>query len=197
MERKRALISVSDKTGLADFAAGLVAYGFEIVSTGGTFEKLRAEGIPAIYVSDVTGFPEILDGRVKTLHPKIHGGILARDTAAHRAQCEREGIALISLVAVNLYPFRETAAQAGVTPAEVIEQIDIGGPALVRAAAKNQERVTVVVNPAGYQEVLTALRDKGEVPLALRRRLAREAFAHTAAYDKAITDYLAKETAAP
>jgi phosphoribosylaminoimidazolecarboxamide formyltransferase/IMP cyclohydrolase len=195
MEKKRAILSVSDKSGLADFALGLVAAGYEIVSTGGTFETLRAAGLPVIYVSDVTGFPEILDGRVKTLHPAIHGGILARNTEKHRAQCAREGIALIDLVAVNLYPFSAVAARAGATADEVIENIDIGGPALVRAGAKNYERVTVVVNPALYPEVLAALRAEGAVPLEQRRRLAYAAFAHTAAYDGAIADYLAKVVA--
>jgi phosphoribosylaminoimidazolecarboxamide formyltransferase/IMP cyclohydrolase len=197
MERKRAVLSVSDKTGLVDFAIGLVAAGYEIVSTGGTFEELRAGGLPVIYVSDVTGFPEILDGRVKTLHPMIHGGILARNTERHRAQCAREGISFIDLVAVNLYPFQTVAARADVTPDEVIENIDIGGPALVRAGAKNHERVTVVVNPAVYPEVLSALRAEGEISPRRRRQLAAEAFAHTAAYDKAIANYLAKVVYSP
>jgi phosphoribosylaminoimidazolecarboxamide formyltransferase/IMP cyclohydrolase len=191
MGKKRAILSVSDKTGLADFAAGLLAAGYEIISTGGTFEALRAAGTPAVRVSDVTGFPEILDGRVKTLHPRIHGGVLARDTAAHRAQCEREGIAYIDLVAVNLYPFQAVAAKAGATAEEIIENIDIGGPALARAAAKNHERVTVIVDPADYPEVLAALRSRGDTTAETRRRLARRAFAHTAAYDQAIAAYLA------
>jgi phosphoribosylaminoimidazolecarboxamide formyltransferase/IMP cyclohydrolase len=197
MGKKRAILSVSDKTGLVDFAAGLTAAGYEIVSTGGTLAALRAAGVPTVYVSDVTGFPEILDGRVKTLHPLIHGGILARDTEAHRAQCEREGITFIDVVAVNLYPFQAAAAKKDAAWAEIIENIDIGGPALVRAAAKNQERVTVIVNPSAYPEVLALLRSKGAVPPETRRRLALEAFAHTAAYDKAIADYLARTEVCP
>ena len=186
---KRALISVSDKSGVVEFAAGLVKMGFEVVSTGGTAKTLRGAGVPVTYISDVTGFPEILDGRVKTLHPAVHGGILAMRTPEHIAQLEKQGIGLIDLVAVNLYPFRETISRPGVGLEEAIENIDIGGPAMVRASAKNHSYVLVVVNPARYGEVLTAL-ESGKVDYQFRLSLAREAFAHTAAYDSAIAAYL-------
>ncbi|APC09309.1 bifunctional phosphoribosylaminoimidazolecarboxamide formyltransferase/IMP cyclohydrolase [Neomoorella thermoacetica] len=186
---KRALISVSDKTGLVELARGLVELGWELLSTGGTARTLIAAGLPVTEVAAVTGFPEILDGRVKTLHPKIHGGILARPTPEHLAQLQEQGIQPIDLVVVNLYPFRETIARPGVTPAEAIENIDIGGPAMVRAAAKNHERVGIVVDPASYNEVLTELREKGSLSPETRRRLAAAAFAHTAAYDAAIAAY--------
>ncbi|MFZ5590459.1 MAG: bifunctional phosphoribosylaminoimidazolecarboxamide formyltransferase/IMP cyclohydrolase [Bacillota bacterium] len=188
--RPRALLSVSDKTGLTDFARGLIELGFEIVSTGGTAKALREAGLEVTYVSDVTGFPEILDGRVKTLHPRVHGGILARRTPAHMEQLAAQGIVPIDLVAVNLYPFRQTVARPGVTLEEAIENIDIGGPAMVRAAAKNHESVLVVVNPSRYGEVLAALQNN-TVSMELRRSLALEAFSHTAAYDAAIANYLA------
>ncbi|WP_406676861.1 bifunctional phosphoribosylaminoimidazolecarboxamide formyltransferase/IMP cyclohydrolase [Moorella sp. ACPs] len=187
---KRALLSVSDKTGLVDLARGLVELGWELISTGGTARTLTAAGLPVTEVAAVTGFPEILDGRVKTLHPKIHGGILARPTPEHLEQLREQGIQPIDLVVVNLYPFRETIARPGVTPEEAIENIDIGGPAMVRAAAKNHERVAVVVDPASYSEVLAELREKGNLSPATRRRLAAAAFAHTAAYDAAIAAYL-------
>ncbi len=186
---KRALISVSDKTGLVDLARGLVELGWELLSTGGTARTLTTAGLPVTEVATVTGFPEILDGRVKTLHPKIHGGILARPTPEHLAQLQEQGIQPIDLVVVNLYPFRETIARPGVTPAEAIENIDIGGPAMVRAAAKNHERVGIVVDPASYDEVLAELREKGSLSPETRRRLAAAAFAHTAAYDAAIAAY--------
>ncbi|WP_258358520.1 bifunctional phosphoribosylaminoimidazolecarboxamide formyltransferase/IMP cyclohydrolase [Moorella sulfitireducens (nom. illeg.)] len=186
---KRALLSVSDKTGLVELARGLVELGWELISTGGTARTLREAGLPVTEVADVTGFPEILDGRVKTLHPKIHGGILARPTPEHMAHLQEQGIKSIDLVVVNLYPFRETIARPGVTPEEAIENIDIGGPAMVRAAAKNHERVAVVVDPAGYSEVLAELREKGDLSPATRRRLAAAAFAHTAAYDGAVAAY--------
>lgn len=188
----RALISVSDKTGLVDFARGLVDLGVEIISTGGTARTLKEAGLPVTYVSDVTGFPEILDGRVKTLHPAVHGGILALRTPGHLNQLKEHNIIPIDLVAVNLYPFRETIARPGVTFAEAIENIDIGGPAMVRAAAKNHRYVLVVVNPARYPDVLKAL-SSGDLSDNLRINLAREAFAHTAAYDTAIAAYLQKE----
>lgn len=187
---RKAVLSVSDKTGIVDFARGLVEQGFEIISTGGTFRTLENAGVPVVYVSEITQFPEILDGRVKTLHPKIHGGILAMDTEEHRAQCEENDIEFIDLVCVNLYPFRETIAKPGVSFEEAIENIDIGGPTMVRSAAKNHSRVTVVVNPAHYKEILNSLKEHGTVPLALRRRLAAEAFAHTAEYDRLIAGYL-------
>jgi phosphoribosylaminoimidazolecarboxamide formyltransferase/IMP cyclohydrolase len=189
----RALLSVSDKRGIEAFAAGLVELGYEIVSTGNTARTLAAAGIPVRPVSDVTGFPEILGGRVKTLHPAIHAGILARrDDPGHMAALDVHGIAPIDIVAVNLYPFSETIARPDVTLAEAVEQIDIGGPALVRAAAKNHDSVLVVVSPEDYDPVLTALRSEAVTP-DLRRRLAARAFAHTAAYDAAIAAYLSDE----
>ncbi|MDQ0285919.1 phosphoribosylaminoimidazolecarboxamide formyltransferase/IMP cyclohydrolase [Desulfofundulus luciae] len=188
----RALISVSDKTGLVDFARGLVELGVEIVSTGGTARTLKEAGLPVTYISEVTGFPEILDGRVKTLHPAVHGGILALRTPDHLNQLKAHHITPIDIVVVNLYPFRETIARPGVTLEEAIENIDIGGPAMVRAAAKNHRYVLVVVNPARYPQVLKALAE-GKISDDLRLELAREAFAHTAAYDTAIAAYLQKQ----
>jgi len=190
MMAKKAVISVSDKTGIVEFAEGLVAEGFELISTGGTYKTLKEADIPVRYVSEITGFPEILDGRVKTLHPKIHGGILAMDTEKHRAQCAENGIDFIDLVCVNLYPFRETIAKEGVTFEEAIENIDIGGPTMVRSAAKNHNRVTIIVNPENYGRVIESLRENGVIPLALRKELAAEAFAHTAEYDRLIAGYL-------
>lgn len=190
---KRAVISVSDKTGVVEFAKGLLEAGFELISTGGTFKALKEAGIAVTYVSEITGFPEILDGRVKTLHPKIHGGILAMDTEEHKAQCIKAGIELIDVVCVNLYPFRETIAKENVTFEEAIENIDIGGPTMVRSAAKNHNRVTIVVNPVNYEEVLKSLRENGSVPSVLRKRLAAEAFAHTAEYDRLIAGYLERQ----
>lgn len=191
--KRRALISVSDKRGVAEFAAGLVKLGFEVVSTGGTAKTLREAGVPVTYISDVTGFPEILDGRVKTLHPAVHGGILAMRTPEHTSQLEKQGIGFIDLVAVNLYPFRETISRPGVSMEEAVENIDIGGPAMVRASAKNHRYVLVVVNPDRYSEVLKAL-ESGQVDYDFRLQLAREAFAHTAAYDSAIAAYLEEKT---
>lgn len=192
---KRAVISVSDKTGILELGKGLTELGYEIISTGGTFKTLNEAGIPVRYVTEITGFPEILDGRVKTLHPMVHAGILARGTAEHRKQLEENGIGLIDLVVVNLYPFRETIAKPDVTFEDAIENIDIGGPTMVRAAAKNQERVAIVVNPKRYLEILETLRQEGEISYSLRKQLAAEAFAHTADYDKAIADYLEKQQA--
>ncbi|MDD4145803.1 MAG: bifunctional phosphoribosylaminoimidazolecarboxamide formyltransferase/IMP cyclohydrolase, partial [Clostridia bacterium] len=174
--KKYALISVSDKKGIVNFAQGLQNLGYKIVSTGGTAQTLREAGIEVKTVAEVTGFPEILEGRVKTLHPKIHGGILARQTAEHQQQLADLGIEPFSLVVVNLYPFRETVAKAGITLAAAIENIDIGGPTMVRAAAKNYERVTVVVNPAHYAEILSELQEQGAVSLRTREKLALEAF---------------------
>jgi phosphoribosylaminoimidazolecarboxamide formyltransferase/IMP cyclohydrolase len=193
---RRALLSVSDKTGLVELARGLAALGIELVSTGGTLAHLRAAGIAATAVADVTGFPEILDGRVKTLHPKIHGGILAdRSSPAHLAVLAEHGIERIDLVIVNLYPFERTAATPGAAHGEIVEQIDVGGPAMLRAAAKNHEGVAVVVDPADYPELLATLAAHGGVvPGELRRHLARKAFGHTAAYDAAIGQWLAGET---
>jgi phosphoribosylaminoimidazolecarboxamide formyltransferase / IMP cyclohydrolase len=187
----RALISVSDKTGLVDLAQRLDRLRVELLSTGGTAAAIRAAGVPVRDVSDFTGAPEMLDGRVKTLHPRVHGGILGRNTEAHREQMRGAGIDRIDLVVVNLYPFRETVAR-GASFDEVIENIDIGGPALIRSAAKNHERVTVLVDPADYPRVLAALEQKREVPPELRFELARKAFAFTAAYDAAIANHLGR-----
>jgi phosphoribosylaminoimidazolecarboxamide formyltransferase/IMP cyclohydrolase len=197
MTPRRALLSVFDKRGLADFARGLAGLGFEIVSTGGTLRALAEAGVPAVSVSAVTGFPEILDGRVKTLHPAIHGGILAdRARPAHAEQLAAHGIAAVDLVAVNLYPFRETVA-TGASFAQAIEMIDIGGPAMVRAAAKNHGGVAVVVDPVDYPEVLAALAaGGGAVPRELARRLAAKAFRHTAEYDAAVAGWLAGQIGA-
>jgi phosphoribosylaminoimidazolecarboxamide formyltransferase / IMP cyclohydrolase len=196
LKSRRALLSVSDKTGLVEFARGLVELGFELVSTGGTKAHLLAAGVPVIGVSTVTGAREILDGRVKSLHPRIHGGILARrDQAAHLAELETEGIREIDLVAVNLYPFGRTVEDPDVLEAVALENIDIGGPAMIRAAAKNHPSVWVVVTPADYGEVLAAAgRGDGasEESARLRRRLAQRAFAHTAAYDAVIATWLAR-----
>jgi phosphoribosylaminoimidazolecarboxamide formyltransferase/IMP cyclohydrolase len=184
---RRALLSVSDKTGLVELARGLVAERFELVSTGGTARALRAAGLPVTDVAAVTGFPEMLDGRVKTLHPRIHAGILAdRRRADHRAAIAADGIAPFDLVVVNLYPFAAAAERSGITPDELIEEIDIGGPSMVRAAAKNHASVAIVTSPDRYAAVLDAIRTAGSVPLDLRRELAVEAFRHTAAYDARI-----------
>jgi phosphoribosylaminoimidazolecarboxamide formyltransferase / IMP cyclohydrolase len=187
----RALLSVSDKTGLVDLAQRLDRMRVELLSTGGTAAAVRAAGVPVRDIADFTGAPEMLDGRVKTLHPRVHGGILGRDTQAHREQMRTAGIERIDLVVVNLYPFRETVAR-GAAFDEVIENIDIGGPALIRSAAKNHERVIVLVDPADYPRVLTALEQGREVPAALRFELARKAFAFTASYDAAIANHLGR-----
>jgi phosphoribosylaminoimidazolecarboxamide formyltransferase/IMP cyclohydrolase len=190
---RHALISVSDKTGLVEFARELVDLGWEIISTGGTARLLREAGVAVREVAQVTGFPEILDGRVKTLHPAVHGGLLARrDQPAHLRALEEHQIQPIDLVAVNLYPFREAAARPDAEPAEVIEQIDIGGPSMIRSAAKNFSAVTVVVDPADYERVLATLRGGGS-DADLRRLLAGKAFAHTAAYDAAIAAWFAQQ----
>lgn len=186
---KRALISVFDKTGVVEFSRGLVGLGYEIVSTGGTLKTLHEENIPVTYVSDLTGFPEILDGRVKTLHPVIHGGILAKDTPAHNEQLKSIGAAAVDLVAVNLYPFEKVATAGDASFADILENIDIGGPTLLRAAAKNHPRVYVVSDPASYDAVLEHLSDAQDSP-SLRRELAAKAFAHTAYYDSLIARYL-------
>jgi len=190
---RRALISVSDKAGAADFAGGLSKLGYEIISTGGTARLLEEAGIKVTEVSDVTGFPEMMDGRVKTLHPKIHGAILAqRDNKTHMEEARREGISPIDIVAVNLYPFEETVKKEGVTLEEAVEQIDIGGPALIRASAKNYKHVVIVTDPADYPRVLGELEEKGEVSMKTRERLALKAFERTADYDSAIEAYLSK-----
>ncbi|HKG95584.1 MAG TPA: bifunctional phosphoribosylaminoimidazolecarboxamide formyltransferase/IMP cyclohydrolase [Gemmatimonadaceae bacterium] len=189
----RALLSVSDKSGVVDFARGLSALKWELVSTGGTARELRAAGLAVRDVSDVTGFPEILGGRVKTLHPAVHGGLLARrDVEEHVRVIGEHGITPIDLVAVNLYPFRETAARTGVSPDEVIEQIDIGGPSMLRSASKNFASVTVVVDPADYNRVLATLQADDD-DIDLRRLLAGKAYAHTAAYDAAIATWFAEQ----
>ncbi|WP_124726509.1 bifunctional phosphoribosylaminoimidazolecarboxamide formyltransferase/IMP cyclohydrolase [Staphylospora marina] len=191
MLKLRALLSVSDKTGLEDLARELARLGVEILSTGGTKKMLEAAGIPVTGVSDVTGFPEILDGRVKTLHPAIHGGLLAvRDNDHHVRQMVENGIRPIDLVVVNLYPFKQTIAKPGVSVEEAIENIDIGGPAMIRAAAKNHRYVAVVTDPADYGPVLDELRKHGTVSEETRRMLAAKAFSHTAHYDAMISGYL-------
>ena len=191
---RRALVSVFDKTGLEELARGLARLGIEIVSTGGTLKFLEEKGIPVTAVSEVTGFPEILDGRVKTLHPKIHGGILAnRSVPAHLDALAEHDIGRVDVVVVNLYPFRETVAR-GASFADTLEMIDVGGPTMVRAAAKNFGGVAVVVDPADYPAVLAALEEgKGAVPEPLRRRLALKAFQATAGYDAAISGWLAAQ----
>ena len=192
MKIKRALISVSNKLGVVDLAKKLSKCGVEIISTGGTMKAIRAAGVPVTYVSDLTGFPEIMNGRVKTLNPKIHGGILAvRDNPEHVQQMEQNGIEPIDLVVVNLYPFKKTVAKPNVTLEDAIENIDIGGPAMIRAAAKNFKFVTVVTNPDRYDEIAALIKETGEIPYDVRKNLATEAFAHTADYDAAITKYLA------
>ncbi|HEX7054169.1 MAG TPA: bifunctional phosphoribosylaminoimidazolecarboxamide formyltransferase/IMP cyclohydrolase [Burkholderiales bacterium] len=189
---RRALLSVSDKSGIVELARGLAALGVELVSTGGTAQLLAREGIAATEVSALTGFPEMLDGRVKTLHPRIHAGLLARrDDAKHEAALREAGIAPIDLVAVNLYPFQSTVADPDCRLEDAIENIDIGGPTLLRAAAKNHAGVTVLSDPQDYAPVLEELRASGETSAATRFALARKAFAHTAAYDGAIAAYLA------
>ncbi len=190
----RALLSVSDKRGLVEFARELAALGWELVSTGGTAEALRRAGVPVVPIEQVTGFPEILDGRVKTLHPKVHGGLLARRAhSGDRAALEQHGITLIDLVAVNLYPFRETVAKQETTFDQAIEQIDIGGPSMLRSAAKNHAAVIAVVEPDDYAVVLAGLKAGGVAP-DVRRALAAKVFAHTAAYDAAILQYLTRST---
>jgi phosphoribosylaminoimidazolecarboxamide formyltransferase/IMP cyclohydrolase len=186
----RALLSVYDKTGIAAFGHGLVDLGYELVSTGGTLAALEVAGLPVTAVSDVTAFPEILDGRVKTLHPHIHGGLLARrDDPAHMSALEAHGISPIDAVAANLYPFAQTVARPGVSLADALEQIDIGGPAMIRAAAKNFAGVVVLTDPADYTAALDELRD-GRLSAERRRELAAKAFAHTAAYDAVVAEYL-------
>ena len=186
----RALISVSDKRGIVGFAQGLVGLGWEIVSTGGTAAALRAAGLAVMGVEEITGFPEVLDGRLKTLHPMVHGGLLARrDLPEHRTALAAHGIDPIDLVAVNLYPFQRTVARPGVSLEEALDNIDIGGPSMLRSAAKNHEFVLPIVDPTDYDTVLRMLRE-GEVPIERRRELAAKVFAHTAEYDSAIAGFL-------
>src|SRR2546425_8041569 len=189
----RALLSVSDKTGLIDFARALSGHGIELVSTGGTARAIADAGLKVRDVSDLTGFPEMMDGRVKTLHPKVHGGLLAiRDDPRHRAAMEAHGIPAIDLVVVNLYPFEATVAN-GAAFAECIENIDIGGPAMIRAAAKNHADVAVIVDPEDYKILLDELSvHDGATTLELRRQLAAKAYARTAAYDAAISGWFAE-----
>lgn len=194
MSVKKALISVSDKTGLIPFARRLAAAGVEIVSTGGTASLLKEAGIPVVGISEVTGFPEILDGRVKTLHPNIHSGLLAvRDNEAHQKQLKELEIETIDLVVVNLYPFKQTIAKPDVTFEEAIENIDIGGPTMLRSAAKNHAFVTVVVDAADYEQVMEEIEANQDTALETRRRLAAKVFRHTAAYDSLISRYLSEQ----
>lgn len=187
----RALISVSDKTGIVAFAQGLIEQGVEIISTGGTKHALDKAGIKTLSIEEVTGFPEMMDGRVKTLHPKIHGGLLGRrDLPSHMEAMETENIQPIDFVCVNLYPFKETIMKPDVEIAEAIENIDIGGPSMLRSAAKNHEFVTSVVDPSDYEEVLSELRQYGLTSLSFRQKLAAKVFRHTAAYDALIAQYL-------
>ncbi len=188
MSKPRALVSVSDKRGAVEFAGELIALGYEVVSSGGTAKALRQAGLDVKDVAEITGFPEMLDGRVKTLHPRVHAGILARPTPDHMAQLAEADIAPIDIVAVNLYPFQRTV-DSGAGRDEVVENIDIGGPSMVRSAAKNHERVAVIVNPDRYRDVIAEIKTTGGVTETMRRALAAEAFAHTAAYDAAIANY--------
>jgi len=193
----RALLSVSDKTGLVPFATRLAALGFDLVSTGGTSRVLRESGLAVQDVSDLTGFPEMLDGRVKTLHPVVHGGLLARrDLPEHMEAIKTHNIGTIDLVVVNLYPFRETAAKSGVHPDEVIENIDIGGPSMLRSAAKNFPAVWVLVDPSDYEHVLAKI-EAGDDDQALRRLLAEKVYAHTSGYDAAIAQWFAGQRGEP
>ena len=187
---KRALISVSDKTGIVAFAEKLRVLGWEIISTGGTKTALDAAGVATIAIDDVTGFPEMLDVRVKTLHPKIHGGLLARrDFETHVSAMKNHDILPIDLVVVNLYPFKETILKPDVNEAEAVENIDIGGPSMLRSAAKNNDSVTVVVDPTDYEVVLTEFANNGDTTYETRQKLAAKVFRHTAAYDALIAEY--------
>ena len=191
--KKRALISVSNKTGIVEFAKRLVACGYEIISTGGTAKALEEAGLPVIGISQLTGFPECLDGRVKTLHPVVHAGLLAmRSNPDHMAQIEKLGINTIDIVAVNLYPFKATISKPNVTFEDAVENIDIGGPTMIRAAAKNYQDVAVVVDPKDYEKVLCEL-ENGEISLDTKKYLQYKVFAHTAVYDSMISNYLAEK----
>ena len=188
---QRALISVSDKKGLISFAQTLADAGVQILSTGGTASVMREAGIEVVDVSEYTGFPEMMDGRVKTLHPKVHGGLLyLRGNPEHENSCAEHGIEPIDLVVVNLYPFEATVAKADVSLEDAIENIDIGGPSMLRSAAKNHESVTVITDPTDYAEVSQQIKDSGETTLDLRRKLAAKVYVRTAAYDAAIADHL-------
>lgn len=194
----KALISVSDKTGVVEFAKGLVALGWEILSTSGTMKLLKESGVPVTSVSEVTGFPEICDGRVKTLHPKIHGALLARrDIPEHMKELKDNDIDTIDLVCVNLYPFRETIAKPDVTMEDAVEHIDIGGPSMLRSAAKNWESVTVVCNPADYETILSEIKADGNTTRETRLKLSAKAYTHTAEYDMAISTYMRAQAGLP
>jgi len=196
--KKRAIISLTDKTGVVEFAKELDALGYEILSTGGTWKVIHEAGVPVTQVSDVTGFPECLDGRVKTLHPMIHAGILAmRSNPEHMAQIEKLGVTPIDIVAINLYAFKDTILKPGVTREDAIENIDIGGPTMLRAAAKNYQDVSVIVDPADYATVVDELKANGKVSVETNLRLAYKVFNHTAAYDTLIQSYLRKQTGSP
>src|SRR5947207_9831365 len=191
---QRALLSVSDKTSLVPFAKVLSDAGIELISTGGTAKALREHGLKVVDLSEHTGFPEMLDGRVKTLHPKVHGGLLyIRGNETHEAAVRAHGITPIHLVVVNLYPFEQTVAKPNVSLHDAIENIDIGGPSMLRSAAKNHDSVTVIVDPADYAEVGKQISESGQTTLALRRKLAAKVFARTSAYDGAIAAHLSKE----
>ncbi len=190
----RALISVSDKTGIVEFANELVDLGIEIISTGGTYGKLKEAGVPAIEISELTGFPECLDGRVKTLHPTVHAGLLAmRSNPSHMKQLADLNIETIDVVVVNLYPFKATILKDNVTRGEAVENIDIGGPTMLRSAAKNYQDVAVVVDPRDYEKVLTELKANKEVSLDTKFYLMQKVFMHTSSYDTMIADYLKKQ----
>lgn len=194
----RALISVSDKTGVVDFAAGLGKLGWDIIATGGTMKLLQDAGLPVINISDVTGFPEICDGRVKTLHPKVHGGLLGRrDLESHRKELRDNGIEYIDMVCVNLYPFRQTIEREGVTMEDAIENIDIGGPSMLRSAAKNYRDVTVVCDPGDYAAILEEIRSNGNTLPETRLRLSAKAYTHTAEYDMMIASYMRNAAGLP
>src|SRR5262245_19872752 len=191
---QRALLSVSDKTGLVAFAQTLADAGVELISTGGTAKALREAGLTVKDLSEHTGFPEMLDGRVKTLHPRVHGGVLfIRGNSAHETAVQQHNIPPIDLVVVNLYPFEQTIAKANVTLHEAIENIDIGGPSMLRSAAKNHDAVTVIVDPADYEIVANQIRATGNTTLELRRQLAAKVYTRTSAYDGVIAGYLGKQ----
>ncbi len=190
----RALVSVSDKRGVVEFAKSLQDLGWEIIATGGTMTKLRENGVNVINISDITGFPEICDGRVKTLHPKVHGGLLGRrDIPDHMAQLEANGIETIEMVCVNLYPFEATIAKEDVTMEDAVENIDIGGPSMLRSAAKNFRDVTVVCDPSDYDQILSEIRETGNTTLDTRLKLSAKAYTHTALYDSHIATYMRKQ----
>ena len=193
---KRAIISVSNKKGIVEFAKALHAMGIEILSTGGTAKSLRDAGVPVKDVSEHTGSPEMLDGRVKTLHPRIHGGLLSRrDNPKDMEEIKKHGIDTIDMVVVNLYPFEETIAKSGVTFDEAIENIDIGGPAMLRSASKNFKDVAVIVDPSDYEKVITEMKSHGgDLGYKTRLELAKKVFRHTSRYDSVIADYLTKAT---